>query len=436
MSAPSVIVDADLSPGSNDIYYVVESDSVWRTLNLTDAGAADWEQIWIEGALLQGELGGLLRIKCAPGDPSLIYVLGWGTKDSQVSPFVLRSTSAGATWSEHWIDEEVATRDYTVTYKSESKTQTGNANFAFDQKHTRIGDEDTTYNPWAMATRLVGPAGMGAWRYLTQAADNIHNYGSSYGGSLSGILGTANDSLGSTDHATAEGWMTEYLGSYGADAGINQFMPKDAARTQVEFGLGHVQNGTWTVTAESWVFWNKPSPIIPSAFDVARSNGNWIYVGLVDKILKSEDGGFTWEVLTDDHGAYDIQVDPQAAGVIYYWSSEGDLNLWIADALNATLDTETPEMQHGRLARDLNSGKLWAISENKVRLYEYGSWTDLKTGLVSGKSLKSYLGGKVIYLDDSDIQYSADYGTTWAAKKGGWSTYSSPVVANLMKETS
>jgi len=57
-------------------------------------------------------------------------------------------------------------------------------------------------------------------------------------------------------------------------------------------------------------------------FDCARSNPDWVYVGLTDKVMKSEDGSETWEELITDHGAYDICVESTSGrSQFYYWDT-------------------------------------------------------------------------------------------------------------------
>jgi len=190
----------------------------------------------------------------------------------------------------------------------------------------------------------------------------------------------------------------------------------------------------YSYSYEFWVFWNKPSPAMPKALDCARSNPDWVYVGLLDKVMKSEDGGHTWEEWIDEHGAYDICVDPQAAGAIYYWDTNGALRLNVAGVDQGSLLSDSAYNQHGRLARDLNSGRLWAIdSSGNIKLRYNGAWGEeaqYEGNMPMG--IKAYLGGTLIVLDSDEILVSADYGETWEEKTGDWSGYGSPKAGHLM----
>ena len=178
-----------------------------------------------------------------------------------------------------------------------------------------------------------------------------------------------------------------------------------------------------------------PNTSTPNALDVSRTNNNYVYVGTENKVWKSTDGGITW-AQSLDHGSFDLAVDPQLAGVYYHWSTTGNLELVVADTVSGSaLDTETPANIPLRVARDLNSGRLWTLdSQTTLRMRNLGSWSDLDTGLSGSRGLHAYLGGKLIYLDAATILYSADYGATQADKTGGWSGFGSPINAHLMRE--
>lgn len=171
----------------------------------------------------------------------------------------------------------------------------------------------------------------------------------------------------------------------------------------------------------------------PTAFDVAPSNINYVYASVGAKIYASINHGWLWEEFYDLHGANDICVDPQLAGAIYYASTEGDINLMVrqpdgSGAINATLDTESEVETPLRIARDLNSGRLWVLNGGGTLRCRYnGSWSEQKTGLSGATGLHSWPGGKLIFVDGSDVYISDDYGATVTAKKGGWSGFASGV---------
>ena len=203
-------------------------------------------------------------------------------------------------------------------------------------------------------------------------------------------------------------------------------MPLDAARVSVVQTSGYHAGGT-AVTFESWVFWNKPSLSgFKKAFDVSRTNPNWIYLGLDSKILKSEDGGETWITWTTEEGANDILVDPLAAGVIYYWSTDGGLKMMNNGTVAATLfDTETPNETALRIARQMNGGYLWEINAGATLKYRnLGTLSNALTSLSGATGLHAYMGSpvaRVTAVDNSKIYYCDGDGTTFLDKTGDWS---------------
>lgn len=439
MTSPAAPIDADLSPYSNDVYFVLEDAAIWKTSNLTDAGAATWEKVWDSETDFEGaEFGGLLRIKCALSE-GLIYAIGWGDDGEGYKPFCLRSVNEGMTWHQAWIDEEITARDYTVTYRKDRVSwSSGQADFFTSNfEHQRIGDDENTYNPWAAAMRGIWSCPAAVYMGLAGTTDTIIDFSGS-DSDHSSVKGSGNFLLGSSGAAGAA-YLNDYfgVGGWSQIAGLNINMPKASNRKYFRFHIdiqSYDPQPAGSIDIETWVFWNKPSPIMPKAFDVARSNPNWLYLGLIDKILKSEDGGFNWTTLSESEGAYDICVDPQAAGVIYYWDTEGYLKLRVAGVIQDTMLSGNALDQHGRIARDLNSGKLWVIdASGTLKMRENGSWTDQQTGLSNGRALKAYLGGKLVCLDSSDIYLSTNYGTSWSAKKGGWSEYSIGATAHLLE---
>ena len=69
-----------------------------------------------------------------------------------------------------------------------------------------------------------------------------------------------------------EAYLDDYFGVGVWDhiSGVNNDMPKSSARINYVFGLTHgTDDIVRIVLGECWVFWNKPSPIIPKALSVA-----------------------------------------------------------------------------------------------------------------------------------------------------------------------
>ena len=343
-------------------------------------GYARLAEVWTGASLSGGTIGALTRIRVAPGTADMVYVLGYGAYgfvEGNDQPFVLRSSNGGLTWAESWIQEDLPeTTGYTVSHKSDTQVLStvswpfwnyyGKTFFEF----ARIGDDEPgqTVNPWAIAYKVTtSTSGLSTTSARTvddDDADQLYNNLPSM--QLDIVFGSGNYLLGVNlpdgkaildDYFGSGGW-TEWTGS-----GYNFALDEDKTRFYYEFASQlHSSAPSLSCTFEVWVFWNKPDISEPTALDVARTNSSWVYVGTPGKVWKSIDGGFTWAESLDDHGSNDICVDPQLAGVYYHWAADGSLELVVADAVSGSdLDTETPAEVGLRLARDLNSGRLWAL---------------------------------------------------------------------------
>jgi len=444
MSAPSAPIDASLAP-ANEVYKILESSSVWRTENL-GGGAATWTEVYTAAAFeAANDCTNCVFLRVAMASSTLVYVLANALKsgESENTAWMLVSNSKGATWNAYIISEGIIPHEYTVIYKM--SVESGDGIVTFTHTHPRIGDSESTFNPWAVADRYTIIVGGSPpdWRFMTGSGTTIHDY-SATDGTWNQIRGNGNDLLGSGG-AAGEAYLDDYFGIGGwiHGAGVNRNMPKEETRIQYVFGATH-GTGFCSVLGESFVFWNKPSPGMPRALAVAPTNTNWLYVGFNDKIMASETGGVTWYNLYTGHGAYDIVVDPQLAGAIYYWSTDGNLNLLVKGALGAEvltltstgLMTETPYDAFGRIGRDPSSGRLLAIPNGtSLKMRNLGSTTELKTGLVSGCGLNVYPGQKLIMVDAANIWTCDDLyaGTpTISAKKGAWAAYANGVQAHRM----
>lgn len=427
---PSAPVDSDLPETTNDILYVIEVSSIWKCTGVT--GTPSWEEVWTGADLTGGTLGELTRIRVAPGTDSLVYVLGYGESEGENRPFVLRSSTGGSTWSESWIDDVLdENTPYTVTSGSgEAETPDNGATTTFDVNGAPVQIGDDPKGPWGFAISLV-------------SGDNVTGAGYSDIGGVNAFGGSAlvvgqtysvkNNQLNSTQQTTVGDWFDDYFGVGNHNPASGLATMRTSGPTRVSFGGADFSKAT--LTAAVYVFWNYPDVEKPTALDVARTNNQYIYVGTSNKVFKSTDGGFTWAESLGDHGSNDIHVDPQLAGVYYHWATDGSLELVIADVVSgAALDTETPIEVGLRLARDLNSGRLWTLDSSATLRVRYNAvWSDLDTGLSGARGLHAYLGGKLIYLDGSAIMYSTDYGATQADKTGDWSGFGSPINAHLMR---
>jgi len=425
---PSAIIDTDIAELNNALYYAIEEASIWKTDNLTTAGAATWTEVWTDADFQGDTFGGLLRVRVAPATAGLVYVIGWGKETgSDAKPFVLRSSNSGLTWSQTWIDEVLTEKPYTVTHRQGAWTDPGGVSIP----HTRIAT-GTTYEVWAMAWKTETTDVTNPQYGLTGSANTIHNFSTS-AEVESTVYGHENDLMDSTDQTTARGWLDDYfgVGSWSLTAGINRDMPNGAARVNVRLDSAWgATNPVWQ--ADTWVFWNYPSVIGAKAFDVSRGNSNLLYLGLEDKIIKSDDGGFTWSDWYTTEGANDICIDPQIGGAVYTWDTLGQLILIFGGVFNSLFDTETPLEVPLRIARAINSGKLWmATGGTTIKMRNLGVLTTQSTGHSSATGLHAYLGDKLIFVDGTDIWTSEDGGTTWSAKKGAWG-YAGGVNAHRM----
>jgi hypothetical protein len=175
------------------------------------------------------------------------------------------------------------------------------------------------------------------------------------------------------------------------------------------------------------------SPFPPTGFAVAP-NPNWLYCSVGNIIYRSISGGWLWGPVYSEHGALDICVDPQLSGAIYYISTEGKVNLMVMQSdgtgliTDEGLDAGLPEAIPLRLKRDSNSGKLWHLNGgSSLKMRNLAQWTVQKTGLAGARGLNVHTGGKMIFVDGSNIYVSEDYGTTVRAVKGNWAGFSGGV---------
>jgi hypothetical protein len=248
------------------------------------------------------------------------------------------------------------------------------------------------------------------------------------------LYGHANDLLSAGDATTARGWINDHLGTgaWTSLPGINRNMSKASNRVNVVPGSGWgASNPVWQV--QSWVFWNTPGYEMSSGFDVAL-NGTWLYVGFEESIWKSEDAGLSWFELNATVGAYDICVDPLAAGLIYFWTPDGDLNYISGLTLGSGMSkTETPLNKPLRIARNGNGGELYVSTGNNTLYKRYlGGWTELDAAANWACALRCYNNNKMVWMDAVEPHYTPD-GATLLGKKGSWTSYSSPVRIHLLE---
>jgi hypothetical protein len=440
IGGPSAPVDSDLAEGTTKLI-VIQADGSVQVCEDVTAETPAWSEVWDATQLTGGTFGALCRVRFAPGSSDIVYVLGYGEREGANNPFVLRSSNGGQTWAESWIDETLAETPYTVTTSSFSQATDVYAAFIepviATMPHTRYG-LDKTSNPYLIAFQhtpgefsLSGGSWHRDWVTPPMGDDGIASDAALGSRTSSGaIFVWFNDLLTGSELDTAIAWADAVFGAGGYTGETDHWlhMPNEANRVNVVFGLGTwafgVDPGEYSdvLSCTSWVVWDEPHTEQPTALDVARGNPNWVYVGTADKVWKSTDGGFTWALSLEDHGSNDIHVDPGPAGVYYHWAADGGLELVSADTVTPPdLDTEAPVSAPLRLARDLNTGRLWGINAGAtLKCRNNAAWSDQQTGLTGGRGLHAYVGGKLIFVDSGHVYISDDYGETVVDKTGAW----------------
>jgi hypothetical protein len=447
---PSVIIDTDLDPYDNTILYAIEQEATWKATAL-GGGNAVWAQVYdvadFDPALGSGLV--LDRIRCAQNTEGLVYAIGHALKTDGVTyaEFCGRSSNAGLTWNWVEIGEIVdpgegftlgEIQDIDPAHNNDlilaSYTGGGgevNINIQFDP----VGSFPYTNSHVELILPEALPLGVGS---LTLEYDAIGEWPSLNYDTSGNAPPVFDHRLGSPYIVT--GSFTPVTGGYHFSGHVNPNEMVDPSVMHLGWFYGY--NGRWQGNTGADLHGQVLNLVIDGveytsgvsrAFDVAPMNGNWLYYGATDKIWRSIDGGNTWEAMIDDLGAYDVCVDPQAAGVIYIWSSVGGLNLIVDGNINAALDTETAKNAPLRLARDPGSGKLWALKNGAdLRMRNLGSWTDQGSGYSGATGLHAYAGNKLIFVDAGEIYISDDGGVAVTAKKGTWSEFATGVNAHRM----
>jgi hypothetical protein len=447
---PAAIVDTDLNPYDDTILYVIEEGAIWKATTL-GGGLAVWDQIY-DVANFDATLGtGLVldRIRCALDTEDLVYAIGHALKVDGITyaEFCGRSSSGGESW---WWTEigEIEDPGEGFTLGEIQDIDPSHNNDLVRAEFTGGGgvvnitiefDSDGSF-PYTEAKVEVIlpeplPLGIGS---LPIEYDAIGNWPSGDYDDDGNCPPFFDFQIGAPYVVTGSFSVIE--GGYHFSGNVNPNYMTDPSILHLGWfygrsgrwlgNVGAVLQGQMTnLTINGIEYKSEPG----RGFDVARTNGNWLYYGATDKIWRSQDGGNAWEAMIDDLGAYDICIDPLLAGVIYIWSSIGGLNLIVNGGINASFDTETPTNVPLRLARSLHSGNLWALKSGAIlRMRENAAWIEQGSGYAGATGLHVYMGDKLIFVEAGNIYSSNDGGTTVTAKKGGWSEYAAGVNAHRM----
>jgi len=432
---PSAPIDSDVS---GTTLYVLESNGLWAG-SPVGTGDAVWTQLL--DAADYPDLTGLTFGRVRVAGATIYVTAGTGSEGGTGDAYMFVSNSAGITWNYYLIaTDEIEIKPYTMDVRPWALVGDTVSNHDIPVLHRRY-DGEQAKNPWAVGYTFNSLSGE-VWDTRVKLYGALPNAGVNM---VPGVDGTMysyegplvflNQDLPDYEKYTLTvGYLDDYFGVGGWDylVGLQTSMPMAAERVYLGYVVGtaaaYGNPDTVIYSGVSYALFRYPQPMVPIALDYAPSNPRWVYVGTENKILRSMDGGVTWEALFTDAGANDIRVDPQLAGVFYTWRTTGALEQIVAGAVNATLDTETPIRTPLRLARAANSGKLWALkSGTTLRLRNLGAWSDQQVGLAGATGLQAYLGDKLIFVDSANIYVSDDGGTTIALKKGGWTDYGNGV---------
>jgi hypothetical protein len=403
-------IDSSLPPGTKEVFYFLDPDGVWKTSDLSSSlAAATWTHVLDLDTFqfLAGCTQGVfLRIVAATVD--IVYLLAAGKIGDTYTVYCGSTINGGSAWSFSIVEEGIYGREYTVDYQTITKTM--NDYLTVSVTHRRH-DEDPVA-PWALAWNGYGSNSKwdkGGW--WNDEGDSL--FINDFEGSNEhwNVNNTAkNSSLDSSQIAQLELWLDDFFGiGNWVDKG-QKSMP--TAETRVKHGAQYeiVLDESGTFCGTFYSFWNTPEVRTPKALAVAPTNSNWVYIGLLHKIVKSEDGGETWDTFCNE-GAFDICVDPLSAGAVYFWSTEGNLELCVNRVVvSSSLLTEEPNEDFGRIAKEpYGLGRLYVLQDGMtLQVRSGGAWTTLQSGLSRGCGLHAYLGGKLIFVDVDRVYISND----------------------------
>lgn len=429
------IIDADVCPYSGDFYYAATTANIYACNTLMDLAESTWTSIYSASTL--GDGGAIIRVHAHPTLATGVFALA----SQGANLYFLNSLDYGATWQTTEVGEYGVASEFRYDSYSLSAPLIPGGTTYWKQGGVERPDNDETYNPWGVLASMesfkVAGTGItwytpdpdvndGVWEYIAGPAIEDSDY----------RLGV-NVSLNAGQRAELYAYVTSIFGTIGegetVDGPVALSMPNEEGRTVMGFA-SRVDTGPGTLTA--YIVWRDAVYDVNACMDVYGGNPDIIYIGLTTKIIKSEDGGATWFDVYSSLGAYDLQVDPQLGGVIYFWSTDGNLYTLTAGALGTSLLTETPLDQDLRIARSPNTGDLWTLSSSALKRRSYGSWTIQDASVTGGVGLRAYPGGagtQVVYLDATTVQHSENSGVTLTDKTGSGMSVTSPISIHLLE---
>lgn len=449
----TTVVDFDISLDRNNAI-AISTSKIYKCSDFLTVAPSTWTEVFDAATEMTGGTGGqVLRVHWSPIVPNTVFVLAAceGASADVSDAYMLISTDAGETWTQNLIKQSAGNREpLTLNTQNWTLTKPGAGRVNGYSTHPRKGDDvSPTYNPHAIAATWTRTGDIEVGWELRESVGMtppesafINRFQTSGVAPPDRPLVHRESSLTAGEVTILEDFLTETFGGaegVGWDydtSGITRNFDTNEERVRVGHTAG---DGTGSAFITDYVFWGVADPGIPACMDVAN-NGTWLYVGFEDSIYKSEDGGVNWfQVLASTYfvngGAYDLHVDPQLAGVIYYWNAEGFLSYLSAGTPGVLGLTEAPDKTPLRIAKAQNYGAIWALTEGDIQKRELGNWSVQDTYTPAGRSLRTYTGGtgqRLIFVDYSTVQLSNDAGATWADKTGNI-TDAELVTAHLME---
>ena len=452
------IVDADKPVWANNKAYVLTTDGIWRTDDLGSA-VPTWIKIYDAPAVEPGLPGyGLRRIRCAKSYNKVYALAVADTEDSNTyDVHLLVTINGGLTWGRNPVGTTsgISTSQFydDEDYHSESKPAGVFYKHFGYQIDRQDNANDEGKNPWAIVLEsgpTVDPQSQYwdtsnhtmSWRRDTAFAPLTDFVHTNDGGTIDGnhIVAMGNPSLNAEQKGRLETWLDNKFGSGAYTivySGTFQ-LPRDAARTWIGVRL-YGTDVAWEGHFKTHVVWRKDAePDIPVSLDVGAHNGMIVYVGLSNKVVRTDDGGRNWTDYVTLYGANDLEchaAQPRGDHDLNILTTGGKLFRVMDTDPGPEWLTETPSILAMRIASDpLNSWPMFVIKSGTelVRIDADGTETTLRFSLVNGRSVQYRYGEnretRLLYLIDSTtIQYSDDHGATFAANKA-WEGYSDGVV--------